>query len=171
MGLGRISDALVGRVRWSNPAMLADVELLFGKDDNFRQNYIDVWRKRVTQAIICAMEAVEVAERRAFGDRSFFYCREHDIEAPPADDPPLPEEIGDDIRLHHSLPHPMKNARPRATATPLLLVPAVVVSIMIGRLGHSPRGTAESLTNEIALFERSENLKPRFPTHTRNATK
>lgn len=35
-GLGPISDALVGRLRWTNPVVMRDLAILFGEDDNLR---------------------------------------------------------------------------------------------------------------------------------------
>ena len=72
------------------------MKMLLGKNDRFRQNYINSWRKKTTRAIIRAMKAVEMAEKMAFGDRSFFYCRDNNIEASSADDLSSPKKIKND---------------------------------------------------------------------------
>jgi len=40
-GLGLISDALVGRIRWDNLAIIDEVEIILGDDQDVRTKYID----------------------------------------------------------------------------------------------------------------------------------
>ena len=86
-GLGAVSDALVGRVRWTNPAVINDMSIILGRDNVAREQFIAEWEVEARVEIRRCMEMVEGAERLVFREKSFFYLRERGRAAPLADDP------------------------------------------------------------------------------------
>ncbi|EAS32718.2 uncharacterized protein CIMG_03742 [Coccidioides immitis RS] len=48
-GLEAISDALVGRVRWDNPTVIEELDILFGPHEKKAQQFISDWRLKATQ--------------------------------------------------------------------------------------------------------------------------
>ncbi len=95
-GLGPISDALVGRIRWDNPLVLQDLELLLGPLEQPRNQYIQEWIWKARVEIRLKMRIVEETERARFGDKSFFGCRDRRARAPTPDDPP-PNAVPDAV--------------------------------------------------------------------------
>ncbi len=95
-GLGPISDALVGRIRWDNPLVLQDLELLLGPLEQPRNQYIQEWIWKARVEIRLKMRIVEETERARFGDKSFFDCRDRRARAPTPDDPP-PNAVPDAV--------------------------------------------------------------------------
>ena len=108
VGLGGISDALVGRQRWDTPNVLREVRLLLGQDFVQTREYIRQWRKRAVAAVVTTFDDVVRTEKAAFRQRSYFYCAARGIDPQSLvnDDPP-PEVLeaasitGDDPRDHY----------------------------------------------------------------------
>jgi hypothetical protein len=97
IGLGAISDVLVGRRKWDSPTVLRDRDILLGPDQEAAERYIQAWRERAVLTFQDTWEETKAFERNAFGDRSFFYCQEQGIKDLPEDDPsPSPSEWRDD---------------------------------------------------------------------------
>ena len=70
-GLGAVSDALVGRVRWDNPAVVAEQTLLF--DPATRDAYVREWIDKAKKAFERHWDVMRGAELAAFGDAKSFF--------------------------------------------------------------------------------------------------
>lgn len=75
-GLGALSDALVCRRRWDSPQVLGERDTMLGVDRAAAGAFVKSWRARATEEVTKAFNAVMDAERRAFGDRSYFYLKD-----------------------------------------------------------------------------------------------
>ncbi|KZF18793.1 hypothetical protein L228DRAFT_215835 [Xylona heveae TC161] len=80
MNLGALSDALVGRRQWTSPAVMAERDLVLGRDDKAALAYVENWRKNALLSFSQAWSLVVAAEKARFGTQSYFYCRDHDVE-------------------------------------------------------------------------------------------
>lgn len=91
-GLGALSDALVGRVRWTDAGVIAERNIMLGDDRHKAMAFVERWRKR---AVIQANEAFEhsvQAEKEAFGDKSYFLRKEQGRLDEPIVEDPLPKK-------------------------------------------------------------------------------
>jgi hypothetical protein len=79
-GLGDVSDALVGRVEWSDPAPQAELKLLLEQTSEQRRKYIDTWEKKATKLAIDALNVSFKLEREAYGIKSYFHLDNGKIE-------------------------------------------------------------------------------------------
>jgi hypothetical protein len=94
VGLGGVSDALIGRQRWDTPNVMREVRLLLGPDPAKAQEYIFKWRERAVAAVVSAFDGVVRAEKAAYRQRSYFYCKARGIDPRDlADDDPPPEDL------------------------------------------------------------------------------
>ena len=102
-GLGAISDALVGRVRWDNPSVMFEQQILLGADDSARDKFINDWEARATKVMFDAYKAMATAEEAAYKDKSYFKCRRQgiDLDAVPADDPDPDPATREDTEQSH----------------------------------------------------------------------
>lgn len=64
-GLGAVSDALMGRVRWNDPAVLLELTQLFGPKAS-RKAFLDEWYKRAFAAFVEAYKKFRTAEEVMF---------------------------------------------------------------------------------------------------------
>lgn len=71
-------SALVGQKRWDSPDVIAELDLL---------RTIATWNGY--------WENMKVAEQRAYGQRSYFYCKEHDIDPDTLVDEDVPGDVGE----------------------------------------------------------------------------
>ncbi|KAJ5986731.1 hypothetical protein N7451_011096 [Penicillium sp. IBT 35674x] len=74
-GLGALSDALLGRIKWTEWSVFVELEILFGEDQAAAHRWIQEWRKRASRQFIRAFHAIISAEKAAYGERSFFYLK------------------------------------------------------------------------------------------------
>ena len=74
-GLGAISDALVGRRRWTNTSVISELDVLFGADTHAAEVFIQQWRQRAAQAFLAAFQEVQRLEALYYGANSFFRLR------------------------------------------------------------------------------------------------
>lgn len=89
-----ISAALVGRVRWDNARVIEERDALLGPDRQAAQQIVANQRAEVTKNVKSAWELVKKYERRSFGIKSYFYCKENNVDAPDMDDPdPHAEDV------------------------------------------------------------------------------
>ncbi|KMU74204.1 hypothetical protein CISG_10321 [Coccidioides immitis RMSCC 3703] len=65
-GLEVISDALVGRVRWDNPTVIEELDILFGPHEKKAQQFISDWRLKATQIALDTIVKSYQIEKRAF---------------------------------------------------------------------------------------------------------
>ena len=75
-GLGEISDALVGRIKWTDPNVQMVRTILLGGNMERSREYIQWWRQLAAKKIRTCLETMERAERAAFQDKSFYKRRE-----------------------------------------------------------------------------------------------
>ena len=73
-GLGPISDALMGRLTWDDPQVVADLGRYFaaGATSEARSGYIDAWRRAAKQQMMAGYQRFRIAEMASYGDASFF---------------------------------------------------------------------------------------------------
>jgi hypothetical protein len=101
-GLGALSDALVGRRRWDDPAVLRERDIVLGSDRKAANQFIVDWRKRALRLVVENMRDIMTAEQRAYDTRSYFYCKANGIPlADLIDDDPPPDEMDDDAEIVH----------------------------------------------------------------------
>jgi hypothetical protein len=67
-----LSDALVGRRRWTDPEVLYERDVLFGSDIAASKALVTEIRTRLYDALIRGYRKMEAIERYSFGDLSFF---------------------------------------------------------------------------------------------------
>jgi hypothetical protein len=67
-----LSDALVGRRRWTDPEVLHERDVLLGSDRAAALKLISEIRCSLYQALIDAYQRLEVMERSAFDPLSYF---------------------------------------------------------------------------------------------------
>lgn len=70
-GLGPISDALVGRMRWNDPEVQYEVRQLLKMDAGHIQEYLEAWRKNATQRFVAAWKKEQELEKFYFSDRAW----------------------------------------------------------------------------------------------------
>ncbi|KAK2766112.1 hypothetical protein FQN54_007627 [Arachnomyces sp. PD_36] len=73
-GLGSISDALVGRVRWDTPEVLTEIARLYKRSQG--PAFLEQWRERAAERFAERFVVMQEAQRRAFGTNSFGYHKE-----------------------------------------------------------------------------------------------
>lgn len=81
-----ISQALVGRIPWSDPRTYFERLTLFGDDAAARTQLIENHRAEIYRVIPQLYDAVKQAERLIFGERSFYAWKERGGNRPPMDD-------------------------------------------------------------------------------------
>ncbi|KAJ5630033.1 hypothetical protein N7528_003690 [Penicillium herquei] len=81
-GLGPISDALVGRIKWTEWSVVSELETLFGESTLEAHEFIRRWRSRAARQFIEAFANVISAEKLAYREDSYFYLREHGLPIP-----------------------------------------------------------------------------------------
>ncbi|PYI34400.1 hypothetical protein BP00DRAFT_336966 [Aspergillus indologenus CBS 114.80] len=69
-GLGAISDALVGRVKWTNPAVLLELNELVLPTGDINAEWLKQWRKRAAETAIAMIKRSLTIEEAVFGDAS-----------------------------------------------------------------------------------------------------
>jgi hypothetical protein len=86
-----ISDALVGRRRWTDPEVLCERDVLFGRDTATAIALLTQIRSRLYDALTRAYQKMEAIERYAFQDLSFFHNS--------GIQPPTPEPESDEMEV------------------------------------------------------------------------
>ena len=77
MGISAVSDALVGRRRWSDPLVIMEKRgLLFG-GAVAREAYVTTWRRKALNQAVGAFLCVRKMEKEVFGEKSFFLAKEN----------------------------------------------------------------------------------------------
>ena len=71
-GLGAISDALLGRIKWSEWSVTVELDILFGPDRDAASCWIQQWRRKAHIRFLEAFQTVISAEMAAYRDQSFF---------------------------------------------------------------------------------------------------
>jgi hypothetical protein len=71
-GLGQISDALVGRVKYDRATVVAEKAQFLKGTDEERRRYVKEWRQNALRAIMKAWSEVKKHEKICFGDKSYF---------------------------------------------------------------------------------------------------
>ncbi|EFW15145.1 conserved hypothetical protein [Coccidioides posadasii str. Silveira] len=92
-GLGAISDALVGRIRWDNPLVIEELDILFGPDDKKAQDFINNWRLKATRIALDAIVKTYQIEKKAFGNKSYWHCVHNNIDPVSVRPSPPPENL------------------------------------------------------------------------------
>ena len=78
-GISPLSDVLVCQRKWDNT--------------NLVNTAIRDWRRRAAVLVKEKWEQVQRLERKAFGTKSYFYCKEMNREQPAPDEPTIQEEL------------------------------------------------------------------------------
>ena len=78
-----LSEALLGRERWDNPAVCKARNLILGPDIQAYEAYLHSYRKQAAEAFCRAMVHIRDAESEVYGPKSYFF-RGDDGTAPPA---------------------------------------------------------------------------------------
>ncbi|KAJ5212873.1 hypothetical protein N7449_000042 [Penicillium cf. viridicatum] len=81
-GLGDLSDALLGRIRWSEWSVVAELDILFGEDKEAAHSWILRWRRRAARQFIEAFVRIISAEKLAYGKRSYFHLLKEGLPIP-----------------------------------------------------------------------------------------
>ncbi|KAJ5658065.1 uncharacterized protein N7484_001714 [Penicillium longicatenatum] len=81
-GLGALSDALLGRIKWTEWSVFVDLEILFGEDRLAAHNWIKKWRRRASRQFVQAFQTIISAEKTAYGESSFFHLKKNGLPIP-----------------------------------------------------------------------------------------
>ncbi|KMU83871.1 hypothetical protein CIHG_01655 [Coccidioides immitis H538.4] len=92
-GLGAISDALVGRIRWDNPMVIEELDTLFGPEEKKAQDFINNWRLKATRIALDAIVKTYQIEKKAFGNKSCWHCVHNNIDPASVRPSPPPENL------------------------------------------------------------------------------
>jgi hypothetical protein len=71
-GLGMLSDAIICRVKWNDPGILHERDIMLGDNQQTAQEYVTEWRRNAVLKAVRAFQIVKRAERSAFGEKSYF---------------------------------------------------------------------------------------------------
>ena len=91
IGLGPISDALVGRLKWTNPAVASKVRIMLGTNKELIQEKLTHQRKLILARTADAFHSLVDAEKECFGNTSFFYTRKQSLPRPVKHEDLLPD--------------------------------------------------------------------------------
>ncbi|KZF18788.1 hypothetical protein L228DRAFT_215864 [Xylona heveae TC161] len=80
MDLSALSDALVGRRRWTSPAVIWERNVVLGDDDDAALAFVQGWRKNAIKNLLITWDLIRYAERAFFGENSYFYHRDRKSE-------------------------------------------------------------------------------------------
>ncbi|KAI9834927.1 MAG: hypothetical protein M1819_002650 [Sarea resinae] len=78
-GLGALSDALLGRRRWTDPAVLEGHDLLFSSDPETTRNASRSGKRALSINLEKRGPWAKKSEITAFGDKSYFIAKENGI--------------------------------------------------------------------------------------------
>jgi hypothetical protein len=67
-----LGDALVGRLRWTDPRVLKERNILLGKDHQAALEYVKATRERLVQEFRVAFSYMVELEKREYGELSYF---------------------------------------------------------------------------------------------------
>lgn len=81
-GLGGVSDALVGRIEWRDPKAIRERNIVLGADRIKAQEFVSQWRQKAYGLFLEAYQCMVEAEKERFGEKSYFYRKEHGIYEP-----------------------------------------------------------------------------------------
>lgn len=82
-----IGNAILGRKRWDNVEVQAEVKLLMQGTQEELHAYTAKYRTEMARNVRSAMAKVHQFEREAFQHKSYFYVTENGLPIPPTDDP------------------------------------------------------------------------------------
>lgn len=94
--LGPVSDVLVGMKKWDFPDVICELDLLWTAPKDEVVKSIAEYRAKALAAWKLQWQIVKKAERAAYGRRSYFYCKEHDIDVDSLDDDEEAPETDDE---------------------------------------------------------------------------
>jgi hypothetical protein len=72
-----LSEAFIGRRRWTDPEVIEERNVLLGPDDAAAARYIHEVRRRLMENFVADFVKLERYERQEFGTNSFFVCRDN----------------------------------------------------------------------------------------------
>ncbi|EAS27330.3 uncharacterized protein CIMG_13511 [Coccidioides immitis RS] len=78
-GLEAISDALVEQIRWDNPMVIEELNILFGLDDKKTQDFINNWCLKATQITLDSIVKTYQIEKKAFDNKSYWHYVHNNI--------------------------------------------------------------------------------------------
>jgi len=90
-GLGALSDALVGRRKWSDPSVQEERNIVLRESKEAFDKYVTTYQKRAVQIFLEHWHRMVKEEVAAYGERSFFSRN-----ASLADDPDPEPDVGTD---------------------------------------------------------------------------
>jgi hypothetical protein len=67
-----LGDALVGRLRWTDPRVLKERNTLLGKDNQDALEYVKATRERLVQQFRMAFSYIVELEKKGCGESSYF---------------------------------------------------------------------------------------------------
>ena len=92
-GLGPLSDAAVGRVKYDMPAVVAVKNMLWTGTDKEQHKYIEDWRKKAVVQVVEAFALMKETEMKVFGEKSYFALKQMNaLGSVEADVDPAPED-------------------------------------------------------------------------------
>ncbi|EAS27142.2 uncharacterized protein CIMG_12596 [Coccidioides immitis RS] len=91
--LGAISDALVGQIRWDNPMVIKELDILFGPDDKKAQDFINNWCLKAMQIALDVIANTYQIEKKAFDNKFYWHCVHNNINPASVQPSPSPENL------------------------------------------------------------------------------
>ena len=89
-GCSYVGDALVGARSWKSLTVKAEVEILLGTDMDAREAFVNNLRERTLEMAKEALIVSEQEERRYYGEKSFYFCRDLERNQPTPDEGEVP---------------------------------------------------------------------------------
>ncbi|KAJ9238298.1 hypothetical protein DTO169E5_4842 [Paecilomyces variotii] len=70
-GVSSLSEAMIGFKQFTDPDVVCELKVLFGKDRSRFRTYLHNWRDKLSECVIERYQIFEANEKATYGDRSF----------------------------------------------------------------------------------------------------
>jgi hypothetical protein len=95
--LSPVSDALIGRRRWDAPDVIEELDLLWYGDRDEALSHIERHRQKVIVEYRELFGKVKRAEKRVYGENSYFYCLERGVDPESVRATGVPERVPEQV--------------------------------------------------------------------------
>ena len=72
-----IGRALVGQMRWDELEVIEEQQILFGDDNKAARAFVNRMRANLLEGYVSTFELLRKKEKLLYGEKSYFYMKEH----------------------------------------------------------------------------------------------